>query len=112
MNTHPVDAQMKQVSRDASGRILPGARLNPHGRPAGSLGGFAMVAKTIASIATANDFRAILQADAERDPIRFIRGIVLPLTPAKHRRELLETVRRVELAILAKTAFSDESKTQ
>jgi hypothetical protein len=76
--------------------------LNPAGRPPGSGGGIAAVVKIVADIANSAEFRAAMEAEARRNPLRYARAVVLPLTPAKHRRELRQIIQKAEKAIFDK----------
>ncbi len=109
MRTTLVNPQQEQAPRDKAGRLLPGSRLNPAGRPAGSGGGFRAAMQMLADIANSPEFIAAMQEEARRNPIRYARAVVLPLTPAKHRRELRQIIQKAEKAA---APFSNVSKTQ
>lgn len=109
MRTTLVNHQQEQAPRDKAGRLLPGSRLNPAGRPAGSGGGFRAAMQMLADIANSPEFIAAMQEEARRNPIRYARAVVLPLTPAKHRRELRQIIQKAEKAA---APFSNVSKTQ
>jgi len=109
MRTSLVNHQQEQAPRDKAGRLLPGSRLNPAGRPAGSGGGFRAAMQMLADIANSPEFIAAMQEEARRNPIRYARAVVLPLTPAKHRRELRQIIQKAEKAA---APFSNVSKTQ
>ena len=102
MRTTLVNPQQEQAPRDKAGRLLPGSRLNPAGRPAGSGGGFRAALQIVADIANSPEFIAAMQEEARRNPIRYARAVVLPLTPAKHRRELRQIIQKAEKAIFDK----------
>ena len=87
-----------QLKRAANGQLLPGSKLNPNGRPRGSGGGLAAVVRIVSEIANSAEFRAAMQAEARRNPLRYARAVVLPLTPQKHRRELRQIIQKAELA--------------
>ena len=108
MNGKPDNSQQEQVTRTASGQLRPGSRLNPHGRPPGSGGGFRAAMQMLADIANSPEFIAAMQEEARRNPIRYARAVVLPLTPAKHRRELRQIIQKAEKAA---APFSGVSKT-
>ncbi|MDD4117262.1 MAG: hypothetical protein PHI39_03500 [Kiritimatiellae bacterium] len=67
----------------------------------------------LADIANSKQFLDALQAEARRDPIKYARCVVLPLTPHKFRKELRARIRAAEVAAFDKAAapFSGVSKT-
>ena len=87
--------------------------MNPAGRPPGNGGGIAAVVKIVAEIANSAEFKAAMQAEARRNPLRYARAVVLPLTSAKHRRELRQIIRAAEQSAFDKAAapFSGVSET-
>lgn len=87
-----------QLKRAANGQLLPGSRLNPNGRPRGSGGGLAAVVRIVSEIANSAEFRAAMQAEARRNPLRYARAVILPLTPQRHRRELRQIIQKAEHA--------------
>ena len=98
MNDEPDNSQLEQAPRLPNGQLMPGAKLNPNGRPIGSGSGLAAVMRIVSEIANGPEFRAAMQAEARRNPLRYARAVVLPLTPQKHRRELRQIIRNAELA--------------
>lgn len=117
MNGKPDNSQMKQATRAANGQLLPGARLNPNGRPVGSYGGFRRVMYTINAMMNDPKVQAKLQEalrkEAEEHPFRFARQFILPLTPHKFRKALREQIRAAEQAAFdkAQSSFFGVSKT-
>ena len=114
MNTNPVISQKQLAPRDAYGRLQPGARLNPNGRPFQSGDGFRAVLQIVADIANSERFRAALRKQAEEHPFQYARAVLVPLAPAKQRKALRAQIRAAEEAAHANAAapFSNESKTQ
>ena len=88
--------------RAANGQLQPGARLNPAGRPVGSGGGIASIAKLVFGFlddpVLLAHVRAALREEAEEHPIRFARQFVLPCTPNKFRQELRARIAAAELS--------------
>lgn len=109
-----VNHLQEQAPRDAAGRLLPGAKLNPHGRPPGTGGGFRAVMQIVADIANSKEFCEALQAEARRNPVKYARTVILPLTPHRFRKELRARIRAAEQAAAeqAQSPFSSVSKTQ
>lgn len=117
MSTSLVNHQQEQAPRDKAGRLLPGSKLNPNGRPPGSGGG---IQRTIESLfdfmnepAVQARIRDALRKEAEEHPYRYARQFILPLTPHKFRRELRARIRDAEVAAFdkAQSPFSGVSKT-
>ena len=108
MSDKPDNDQMKQATRDAAGRLLPGARLNPSGRPFGS--GFRRTLETLFDFMNKPEvqtqLRAALQKEATENPYRFARQFVLPCTPHKFRKELRARIRAAEQAAFDKAQSS------
>lgn len=114
MNENPVIPNSELAPRAANGQLLPGARLNPNGRPAGSGGGIAAVVKIVADIANSEQFRAALRREAEKHPFKYARAVLVPLAPAKQRKALREQIRAAEQAAFdkAQSPFFNGLKTQ
>ena len=116
MTENPVSPRSELAPRDASGRLQPGAKLNPAGRPVGSGGGFRAVLQMVVDIANRNQdlIRAALRKEAEEHPYRFARQFILPGIPHKDRKAFRERIRAAEQAAYEKAAapFSNESKSQ
>ena len=102
-----------EIARAANGQLRPGSRLNPHGRPLGSGGGFRLALQMVADIANSEKFRAALRKQAEEHPFQYARGSLLPLTPTKHRKALRAQIRAAEQAAFDKahSSFSGVSET-
>ena len=113
MNTLNIP-QIKQAPRDEAGRLQPGARLNPQGRPRGSYGGIRSVLQIIVNIANSERFRAALRKQAEEHPFQYARTVLVPLAPAKQRKALRAQIRAAEQAAFdkAQASFSPVSITQ
>lgn len=117
MNDNPVKPTSELAPRAANGQLLPGARLNPNGRPVGSYSGFRRVMETINAMMNDPKVQAKLQEalkkEAEEHPYRYARQFILPLTPHKFRKELRARIRAAEQAAYEKAAapFSGVSKT-
>ena len=117
MNT-PDNTSFELAPRAANGQLLPGSRLNSNGRPVGSYSGFRRIAQIIVNIALEpENMRAIqtaMQEEMRKNPARYARKYILPLTPYKDRRALLDKIRQMEKAAAEKPAapFSNESITQ
>lgn len=114
MRTTLVNPQQEQAPRDKAGRLLPGSRLNPAGRPAGSGGGFRAALQIVADIANSEQFRAALRREAEKHPFKYARAVLVPLAPAKQRKALREQIRAAEQAAFDKahSPFFNGLKTQ
>lgn len=118
MNGKPDNSQLEQVPREANGQLLPGARLNPNGRPVGSYGGFQRVMYTINAMMNDPKVQAKLQEalrkEAEEHPFRFARQFILPGIPYKDRKAFRERIRAAEQAAFdkAQSPFSNGLKTQ
>ena len=116
MTENPVSASTQLAPRDASGRLQPGARLNPNGRPVGSYGGIRLALQMVIDVANRNRelIANALQEEARKNPARFARQFILPNIPHKERRAFRERIRQMEVAAYDKAAapFSNESKTQ
>lgn len=112
-----VNPQQKQVTRTASGQLMPGSRLNPNGRPVGG-GGIRKTFETLFSFMKEPEVQArirdALRKEAEEHPFRFARQYILPLTAYKHRKALREQIRAAEQAAFerAESAFYGVSKTE
>jgi len=117
MRTTLLNTQQEQAPRDKAGRLLPGSRLNPNGRPAGSGGGIRRTLETLFDFMNEPEVQArirdALRKEAEEHPYRYARQFILPLTPHKFRRELRARIRAAEQAAFDKAAapFSGVSKT-
>ena len=113
MNDNPVKPTSELAHRAANGQLLPGARLNPAGRPAGSGGGFRAALQIVADIANSEQFRAALRREAEKHPFKYARAVLVPLAPAKQRQALREQIRAAEQAAFdkAQSSFFGVSKT-
>ena len=117
MKEKPNNSQMKQAHRAANGQLLPGSRLNPAGRPAGSGGGIQRTIESLFSFMNEPEVQArirdALRKEAEEHPYRFARQFILPLTPHKHRKALRAQIRAAELAAFeqAQSSFSGVMKT-
>ena len=115
MKEKPNNSQMKQAHRAANGQLLPGARLNPNGRPRGSGGGFRAVMQMLVDITNRNQdlIREALRKEAEEHPFRFARQFILPGIPYKDRKAFRERIRAAEQAAFdkAQSPFSGVSKT-
>lgn len=117
MSTSLVNHQQEQAPRDKAGRLLPGSRLNPSGRPAGSGGGIQRTIESLFSFmnepAVQARIRDALRKEAEEHPFRFARQYILPLTPHKFRKALREQIRAAEQAAFdkAQSSFFGVSKT-
>lgn len=102
MRTTLVNPQQEQAPRDKAGRLLPGSRLNPAGRPAGSGGGIRRTLGTLFSFMNEPEVQArlrdALRKEAEEHPFRFARQFIIPATPHKHRKELRARIRAAEQA--------------
>lgn len=100
MNEKPDIGQQKQAPRLPNGQLMPGAKLNPNGRPRGSCnyGGFRAAMQIVADIANSAEFRAALQEQAEKHPFKYARAVLVPLAPAKLRKEFRAQIRAAELA--------------
>ena len=85
---------------------MPGARLNPHGRPVGSYGGFRRVAEIVLRIALDPENQKLIQTamqkEFEENPAKFARRWILPATPHKDRKALREQIRKMEVAAYEK----------
>ena len=92
--------------RQPNGQLLPGARLNPNGRPVGSYSGIRAVLQMAVDIANRNQdlIRRALQEEAEKNPARFARQFILPATPHKFRAALRAQIRANEQAAFEKAA--------
>ena len=112
MRENPVIPQQEQAPRNAIGQLMPGARLNPNGRPPGSGGGIRRTFETLfnfmADPAIQERLRAALRKEAEEHPYRYARQFILPLTPPKFKKELRARIRAAEQAAFAQaqTSFS------
>ena len=117
MSENLVNPQQEQAPRDKAGRLLPGSRLNPAGRPAGSGGGIQRTLETLFDFmnepAVQARIRDALRKEAEEHPYRYARQFILPLTPHKFRREIRARIRAAEQAAFdkAQSSFSGVSKT-
>jgi hypothetical protein len=113
MNDNPVKPTSELAPRAANGQLLPGSRLNPAGRPAGSGGGFRAALQIVTDIANSEQFRAALRREAEKHPFKYARAVLVPLAPAKQRKALREQIRAAEQAAFdkAQSSFSGVSKT-
>ena len=118
MNENPVIPTSELAPRAANGQLLPGSRLNPAGRPAGSGGGIQRTLETLFDFmnepAVQARIRDALRKEAEEHPFRFARQYILPLTPHKFRKALREQIRAAEQAAFdkAQSPFSNGLKTQ
>ena len=115
MNENPDNSQQEQAPRLPNGQLMPGARLNPNGRPVGSGGGFRAVLQMVIDIANRNQdlIRAALQEEARKSPAKFARQFILPGIPHKDRKAFRERIRAAEAAAYNKAAapFSADSET-
>ena len=115
MTENPVSASTQLAPRDASGRLQPGARLNPNGRPVGSYGGIRLALKMVLDVANRNRelIANALQEEARKNPARFARQFILPNIPHKDRKAFREQIRKIEVAAYNKAAapFSADSET-
>ena len=116
MNENPDNSQQEQAPRDEAGRLLPGSRLNPAGRPVGSYGGIRLALQMVLDVANRNRelIANALQEEARRNPARFARQFILPNIPHKDRKAFRARIRQMEVAAYDKAAapFSNESKSQ
>ncbi len=116
MNGKPDNSHLEQVTRTASGQLRPGSRLNPHGRPPGSGGGFRAALQMVVDVANRNQdlIRHALQEEAQKNPARFARQFILPNIPHKERKAFRERIRQMEITAYeeAKSRFSSDSKTE
>ena len=94
----PVIGQIKEAPRQPNGQLLPGARLNPNGRPRGSYGGFRRTMEMLFEVANENQerIRQALQEEATTNPARFARRFILPAMPHKYRAAFRERIRATE----------------
>ena len=117
MNDNPVKPTSELAPRAANGQLLPGSRLNPAGRPAGSGGGIRRTLETLFDFMNEPEVQArirdALRKEAEEHPFRFARQYILPLTPHKFRKALREQIRAAEQAAFdkAQSSFFGVSKT-
>ena len=113
MKTNLVNHQQELAPRDEAGRLQPGAKLNPAGRPAGSGGGIRAVLQIITDIANSERFRTALRKQAEEHPFQYARAVLVPLAPAKQRKALRAQIRAAEQAAFdkAQNGFLAVSKT-
>ena len=114
MSQNPVSTSCQPVPRRPDGRLAPGANLNPHGRPTGSVGGRSRALQIVADIANSEQFRAALRREAEKHPFKYARAVLVPLAPAKQRQALREQIRAAEQAAFdkAQSPFFNGLKTQ
>ena len=116
MTENPVSPRSELAPRDASGRLQPGAKLNPAGRPVGSGGGIRLALQMVLDVANRNRelIANALQEEARKNPARFARQFILPNIPHKDRKAFRARIRQMEVAAYDKAAapFSNESKTQ
>ena len=107
---NPINTSSQQVTRRPDGTVLPGTKLNPHGRPVGSGGGLHRLAATVFGFLddpqVLANVRAALRKEAEKNPTRFARQFLLPCTPHRFRKEMLAKIRAAEIS-----PFSTVSKT-
>jgi len=96
MSDLPVNTSSELDTRDALGRVLPGAVLNPAGRPRGSVGGRALALLTLdkmmAKEANLELLFKALEADFLKDPIRFFKTIIMPTAPTDVKMAIVGTV--------------------
>lgn len=117
MNENPVIPTSELAPRAANGQLLPGSRLNPAGRPAGSGGGIQRTIESLFSFMNEPEVQArirdALRKEAEEHPFRFARQFIIPATPHKHRKELRARIRAAEVAAFdkAQSSFFGVSKT-
>ena len=106
MNENPDNSQQEQAPRLPNGQLMPGARLNPNGRPVGSGGGIRLALQMVVDVANRNRelIANALQEEARRNPARFAREFILPNIPHKERRALRERIRQMEVAAYEKAA--------
>ena len=103
MNT-PVSASNEVAPRRPNGQLLPGASLNPNGRPRGSVCGRARVVQELDKLLSDEKnlalFRDALQEEMKKDPARFFRTYIMPLLPQEVRNKITTeggTIRWVSL---------------
>jgi hypothetical protein len=86
------------IPRDAEGRILPGASLNPAGRPKGAVSGRAraleLVDQVLADKANIQSLEKALSKALREKPLWFFVNIVMPLLP-KETKGVLEAGDRI-----------------
>lgn len=97
----PVKAEIKEAPRKSNGQLLPGARLNPNGRPVGSYGGLRAAQQILFDVVSRNQdlIRRALQEEARKNPARFARQFILPTVPHKFRKRLREQIRTCEMVV-------------
>ena len=115
MTENPAIPSSELATRQPNGQLLPGARLNPSGRPVGSYGGIRAALQMVVDVANRNQdlIRAALQEEARRNPARFARQFILPNIPHKDRKAFRARIRQMEVAAYDKAAapFSADSET-
>ena len=115
MNENPDNSQQEQAPRLPNGQLMPGAKLNPNGRPVGSYGGIRLALQMVVDVANRNRelIANALQEEARKNPARFARQFILPGIPHKDRKAFRERIRAAEQAAYDKAAapFSADLKT-
>lgn len=85
MNQNPVSTSCQPVPRRPDGRLAPGANLNPHGRPAGSVGGRSRALQILDEVSTRQDNAQLLaeamDAAMKKNPLQFFLRYMVPLMP-------------------------------
>ena len=85
MNQNPVSTSCQPVPRRPDGRLAPGANLNPHGRPTGSVGGRSRALLILDEISSKEDNAALLaqamDAAMKKNPLAFFLKYMAPLLP-------------------------------
>lgn len=91
MNQNLVTRPEKPL-RDEKGRVLPGQMPAYLGKPKGAVGGRAKALQTLDSMLGTEGNQKLLkdalQAEFEKNPIRFFRQIIMPLLPQQHKLEI------------------------
>ena len=95
----------------------PGNTLNPAGRPKGSIGGRAHALMILDSVMAEEHnkakLRAAIQAEFDKEPMRFFRQIIMPLLPQDVRLRMGEegAIQWVSLLTTKRTPASNSSTT-
>ena len=85
MNQNPVSTSCQPVPRRPDGRLAPGANLNPHGRPTGSVGGRSRALQILDEVSNREDNAQLLaeamDAAMKKNPLAFFLKYMAPLLP-------------------------------
>ena len=96
------------IPRDAEGKILPGASLNPAGRPKGAVSGRAraleLVDKVLTDSANVQSLEKALSKALREKPLWFFVNIVMPLLPKETKGTMESGDRVIEWRSLVSTA--------